>query len=111
MHSSNQGKKNKDSCRCHTFAAQSSRRLLQRLPLAVCAVADTNVHRRPVVAAAIVALLFCDEGGRVADGEAGEGAHHENVSLVHQQGGDGVRAHAAILVLPRQKIDFDTKNK
>lgn len=97
-----------------TFAAQDSRRLLQRLSLGACAVADTNVHRRPAAAAAIVALFFRDEGGCVADGEAGEGAHHENVSLVQQQRGDGVGAHAANLVLQeksREKLDFDTKNK
>lgn len=48
----------------------------------------------------------------MADGKAGEGAHHENVSLVQQQGGDGVRAHAAQLVLwetSRKKFDFDTE--
>lgn len=87
-----------------TFAAQNSRRLLQRLSLGVCAVADTNVHRRPAAAAAIVAVFLCDEGGGVADGEAGEGAHHENVSIVLQQGGDGVRAHAAKLVLQRRSL-------
>lgn len=48
----------------------------------------------------------------MADGKAGEGAHHENVSLVQQQGGDGVRAHAAKLILrKREKFDFDAKNK
>lgn len=97
-----------------TFAAQGGRGLLQRLPLGVRAVADTNVHRRPAAAAAAAALLVCDEGGCVADGEAGEGAHHENVSLLQQQGGDGVWAHAAKLVLREtsgNKFDFDTKGK
>lgn len=95
-----------------TFTTESSRCLLQRLPLGVRAVADTHVHCRPVAAAAIIALFFCDEGGHVADGKAGEGAHHENISLVQQQGGDGVRAHAAQLVLwetSRKKFDFDTE--
>lgn len=92
-----------------TFATQSSRRLLQRLPLGVCSVADTHVHHRPVAAAAaIVAMFLCNDGGHVADGEAGEGAHHENVPIVQQHGGDGVRAHAAQLVLQKT---FNTRKK
>lgn len=97
-----------------TFATQGRRGLLQRLPLGIRAVADTNVHRRPAAAAAPSAVLVSDEGGHVADGEAGEGAHHENVSLLQQQGGDGVWAHAAKLVLretTRKKFDFDTRSK
>lgn len=92
-----------------TFAAQGSRGLLQRLPLGIGAVTDTDVHRQSAAAAAV---LLGDEGGRVADGEAGEGAHHENVSLLQQQGGDGIWAHAAKLVLREtKKFDFDTKGK
>lgn len=82
-----------------TFAAHGSRGVLQRLPLSVRATADANVHHWLVTATG--GVFVCDEGGCVGDGEAGEGAHHQNVPFLHQQGGDCVWCQSANFILQR----------
>lgn len=77
-----------------TLAAYGSDGLLQLLRAWVSPGADVD---RGLAAAGSV--LLCDEGGRVADGEAGEEARHEDVSFLREQGAGRARAQAAGLIL------------